>query len=332
MNFGLRAGLVAVGIVLIVLALLCYEDEEKKIQSRIEEYWVRLSDVERPAYEWHDRLAKHILAVSNHILNSLFGPRYFSWQFVSTSISISSIAALLLTLVIEIPELRLLNACTIIACTGALVLLARAGTRGGWYSKVTALAAFPAMLCCEAFISYREWHTPNSDFKLSFYYQAALLILGAVASFAGDVAAIWAFRKISARQFKGWLGIWFGIVGTIVGALSMLVLPLVIFFLTLNVFSGMEGAVFYATFLVELIVMDLADFLLIGGVFAIAITIAIHHLAWPFMLRALYSVQRMGFSRIRAASWSLGLAMFGCGIAPSLNLKPVWELIRRQLG
>ncbi len=332
MYFILRICLVAVGAILLGLTLLCYEDEEKRIQSRIEEYWIRLSYVERPAYESHDRLAKHILAISNHILNLLFGPRYFSWQFISTSVSISSIAALLLPLLSEISEMRWLNACIVVASTGTLVLLAGAGTRGGWHSRLTAIASLPILLLCTAFISYREWPAPNWDFKQAFYYSGAYLILAVIASLAGDIAAIWVFRKISAREFKGWFGVWFGILGSIVAALSMLVVPVVIVFLCLVVLRGFGGVIFGATFLFELVVMDVADFLLIGATFTIAATIAIHHLVWPFVLRTLYSVQRMGFSRIRVAAWSLGLALVGCGIAPSLNLKPVWQLVRRQLG
>jgi hypothetical protein len=154
------------------------------------------------------------------------------------------------------------------------------------------------------------------------------MVPAAIASLVGDLAAIWLLRKVMLREFNAWIGIWIALAGTCVAVLVALVLPTVIVAVGFWIFQGDEigGGMFGAMFLWQITAMDGVD-LLMFGVFFIAILLALHHAMWPTLLRGSYSIQRLGFSKIRAAAWSVGLALLGGGIVPKLDLRAIYGML-----
>jgi hypothetical protein len=155
MHILLRAALIVTGLFLLGFAFLCYEDEEKRIQSRLEELWVRLSYVEHPVYDWHSRVAKQIITIVNSVLSRIFGPKLISWRFATVSVTIAA-AGRFFT---PIPLLSIVDAPHLIpAFCGAFAIalpFVAIAMRGGWLSTAGILGALPWRSYAQPFYSAR---------------------------------------------------------------------------------------------------------------------------------------------------------------------------------
>jgi hypothetical protein len=78
----------ASGICLYAGALL-YEDERRRIQSRLENWWVALADVRQAAYTGEGALLRRVLFVLSGLLDSLFGRKLLSSRAFAGSMAIS---------------------------------------------------------------------------------------------------------------------------------------------------------------------------------------------------------------------------------------------------
>ena len=80
------------GAACVVLAVFLYEDEEKQIQSRIAEWWVRV-DARRSALLYaHGRFVLRTFELSTAVLDRLFGSRLWSRRAIGVSGCLSLVA------------------------------------------------------------------------------------------------------------------------------------------------------------------------------------------------------------------------------------------------
>jgi hypothetical protein len=73
-------------------ALFLYEDEQGRIQNRLEEWWVKLSDRRGVALSAHARFMRGVAEVAVAGFDSLFGRRLLSLQALSVSLGFSGIS------------------------------------------------------------------------------------------------------------------------------------------------------------------------------------------------------------------------------------------------
>lgn len=98
-HFGLVIGRVlTVGFAALLgyIALFMHEDEEGRLQNRLEELWVRVDDAQRSAITKQSAFLKGVLDLFNRGLNSLFGMRIFSLRAAAVTLCYSEASLILL--------------------------------------------------------------------------------------------------------------------------------------------------------------------------------------------------------------------------------------------
>jgi quinol-cytochrome oxidoreductase complex cytochrome b subunit len=93
------------------------------------------------------------------------------------------------------------------------------------------------------------------------------------------------------------------------------------------------GLVKFALFeylsVVDVIAMNIFDFLLFFVILIIPAVLAVHYLAWPILSRALYTVQRTGLFGRKKTLGFLGITLVGYGFLPeSTHITPAWETVK----
>jgi hypothetical protein len=77
------------GFLLVYIALFLHEDEEGRLQNRMEELWVKMDDLRVKAISKEARFLKEVIRLVNLGLDSLLGRRLFSWRVVLVTICYS---------------------------------------------------------------------------------------------------------------------------------------------------------------------------------------------------------------------------------------------------
>src|SRR5579872_995736 len=88
------------GAVLIYVSVFTYEDEDRRIQDRVERWWIRLSDKQRESRSRVAAFMQEVARLTGEGLDGLFGRRLLSVRFVVVSIYLSLASFFLLILVI----------------------------------------------------------------------------------------------------------------------------------------------------------------------------------------------------------------------------------------
>jgi hypothetical protein len=81
---------IVLGVVLLAGSMLLYEDDEGKIQSRLETWWIRLDDVRRRAVANEVIFLKGVAETAGRLLDKLYGTRLFSWNVGAVSVMTSA--------------------------------------------------------------------------------------------------------------------------------------------------------------------------------------------------------------------------------------------------
>jgi hypothetical protein len=87
------------------LALFIYEDEQGKLQNRLEDLWVNVDDLSKSAMSKEAALIQQAAKMLSGALDRVFGTRLFSWKAIASSTGLS-LASFLFVLLL--PENRLL--------------------------------------------------------------------------------------------------------------------------------------------------------------------------------------------------------------------------------
>jgi hypothetical protein len=77
------------GLFCLLTAIVLYPDEEGKIQSKFEDFWIRVDDYQQLALSRHAAFMRHVATVESRFLDHLFGHKLFSSRAVGVSISLS---------------------------------------------------------------------------------------------------------------------------------------------------------------------------------------------------------------------------------------------------
>src|SRR3954451_474865 len=129
------------GLGLLMAVATVYENEEKALQSRLEEWWVRLSDVEPLAIETHERMWRTVLSTIFNLLQVAFGVNARSWQLAAVGAAVATIGVFVSPLgtspwVAEFAPLDYVAWSAVLACV----------TTAACYAMVAPRAARPATI------------------------------------------------------------------------------------------------------------------------------------------------------------------------------------------
>src|ERR1700722_6956157 len=90
----------------IATAVFLYPDEDGKIQSGLEDFWVRVDDYKNLALTKHASFFTQVAKLESRVLDSIFGRKLFSGRSlgVSFGISLSTVSAFIIVLLVAIPS------------------------------------------------------------------------------------------------------------------------------------------------------------------------------------------------------------------------------------
>lgn len=77
------------GVLAVYSSIFLREDEEGRLQTKLEGVWLRLSDRRTSFVSRHYRAFQNVAWAASRILERIFGKRVVSWQFVAASILLS---------------------------------------------------------------------------------------------------------------------------------------------------------------------------------------------------------------------------------------------------
>lgn len=80
---------VVIGVFCLVTAILLYPNQEGKIQSKLEDFWIRLDDYRRLAVSQNSMFLQDVAKLETRLLNRIFGDRLLSAQSIIVSICCS---------------------------------------------------------------------------------------------------------------------------------------------------------------------------------------------------------------------------------------------------
>jgi hypothetical protein len=89
MMFLLRLLELAVGCSIICVLVFLYEGEEKKIQSRLEDSWIKIDDLKKKAIKRHTAFIQTVATQAGSLLDRLFGKKLLSLQLVGVTLCYS---------------------------------------------------------------------------------------------------------------------------------------------------------------------------------------------------------------------------------------------------
>ena len=290
------------GVVLMCASFL-YEDEEGKIQSRVQEWWIKLDDKQSASRSRVAAFMQEVARLTAQGFDSLFGKRLLSLRFIVVSVYLS-IASFFLFGLLTFSMIR---------NPGSLT---RHGLFLSFLSFLT-LASFPALLGEGRTFGDRLfrgiWWAVIPVFALSisgflvFVYKRfgaastfrgiGLALLPFAISFVVDLAYIVLTRWIL-RRIRG------------IDRVSEIVLMLTEYFLILAIILvglpdiGLLAAKYslrVGGFTILSVSFDSIDILVAFSGLLVALVLFFHRLFWPFIQRPLYVIQR--FRLIKNKKW-----------------------------
>jgi hypothetical protein len=91
-----RVLIACLGFLLIYIALFLHEDEEGKLQNRLEELWVRIDDLQEKALSKQTVFLQELLRLLNRAFDTLLGEKLFSLRSITVSFCYSWASAMFL--------------------------------------------------------------------------------------------------------------------------------------------------------------------------------------------------------------------------------------------
>jgi len=95
-----RVLLIAGGLTCFYSAFLMYEDEEGRVQNRLEDWWCRLDDAANTAVNYHLRIVQSFAKNANTRLELSFGEKLISYQSIGVAICWGMISAKLTVVIL----------------------------------------------------------------------------------------------------------------------------------------------------------------------------------------------------------------------------------------
>jgi len=307
-----------VGITLIGATWLVYENEEREIQSKLENLWIRLSDLSSSAYSMHRGASAKMLRAISALIDLTFGPKLVSLRFLAASLSISYIGLLLspdsLT-VLGYSSGETVPARTSLISSAIMIVLCF------WIGAIRRtrhlLVCIGATLICSLGMGFALYFdNKGSSEESPWFLFAVVMIVSVLASVSADATTLWSIRVIAKKGGRA-TGIR-ALVVMLCGGLTALVVmaaSAAIFFSPFLMIGGMGGGAAAGMGLDELISMNAADLLSLLVIVLIAVALSVHSAAWPLILRPLYGLQSPGWEKSKSCIRKLGVAALAFGVA-----------------
>lgn len=317
-----RALAAILGGLAVCLASLTYEDEEGRLQNKLEDWWIRLDDRRTASMSWAASFIQAIARLTGNSLDRLFGARLFSPRAVVVSVILSG-ASLFLTasIVLAFPIASAPTIPNTSTAFSTFVLFLHLSA----FAMLPALSESPNMpwkpwlprlirfywwsviawysLQTAQFLHYLLFNLQNAQMTGAQLISIAAICLSA--SLLSDISFIaftrWTLRRISKTNRIA--GILLGIILQIIFLASLLVWPIYAG-IKLTSFSAVWGSAIFLSFMLNSI-----DVFATVAALIVAVLMLMHRMAWPLIQRPIYALQRMSFISRKGWLWRAGVAL-----------------------
>lgn len=302
-----------VGLFCIVTAIMLYPNEEGKLQSTFEDFWIRVDDYQRLALSKHAAFMTQVANFETRLLDRVFGTRLFSWRAIGVSLASSILAVAGIFFYVSVFEMLgpytpplFFSAFTFLFAMLVLVPSVCVRSKRIVGTIVVCvfllLAAIPLELLSETYRDIMDSSSGVIDFELIF---PMIPVIG----FICDVLFIATTRRLLRWAQES--------------TSSVEVVLIVLFNLVLAV-ALMAPLVFWHS-LVKLPAIAIVDAALVAvsNVFdvilalmfvVLALTLLTHRALWPLLNRTLFRLQDVGTKGRRAILVTVGFALMGAGL------------------
>ena len=350
----LRAASGLLGCALLITAIFLREDEEGRIQSRLELLWIRIDDARKYSLPRHTAVVRVITAFISSGFDRLFGTKLFSKRAVGTSIcyviaSIFLIALCVAAIQGEAEGSDYINPILILfglIIYGTLPAVIKKPLWGWfWFVPVLAIVAWLSITTIRSIMS------PRSYSELLVAYLVTGLILGCALSILFIVVIRRALRGISAANSitrilftsaicflpmaaLSTIGLYYSVKHPFFDAFADLLVADILnqmpiplgHILAENLDEKlMAGFANGITALIVIFIVPASIFILL------AILLLLHSLLWPVLDRPVYALQRWGVVRRNKVLGLVGLELLGIALGYDL-VKLIKDILSAALG
>jgi hypothetical protein len=307
---------VLLGVFCVLTAIVLYPDEEGRIQSKFEDFWIRVDDFKNSALTRHAAFLTQVAKLETQFLNRLFGHKLISSQSIGVSFSLSLLTFSILGLATlgyasKVEDIRsmFLRFYLSLLIVSLLVGVTSIFVRRRQNTRTIAIAS--AIILVPFFIFK---FNPNLDSARA-EVSANVLYL-AVGGFACDVAFV-----ALTRRFVMWTGEMTStvkVMGTIVlNVFLALCLTAPLLFSFINALSHRYLSVFFTRW------FGILDAIALTNVFDVALALLfvllatlllIHRALWPLLTRTLFRMADIGTKGRRAILTAIGISLLGTSV------------------
>jgi hypothetical protein len=316
----LRACVGALGF-LLICTLFLYENEQGLIQSKLEDWWIRIDDIKAQALSRHVAFMKVLAGVLANLLDRIFGPKTISIQAIGVSICYS-----LIWIGVGLMIMKRLNAKSIssdevpqiLFGIGFGTLTAIFPTRIRRSTRRTLILIWFSLLCFILFVQFLYPMLLLAMFAFSQDKQEAVSI--PVTAIVAVVLTICLFGSFVAVMRASVRAISNSRSAVKIIALSLInALPLLTFYglfrLVLFTVEYSEGK--YTELISIIVLFAVLCAVLFNSVFALsavaficlALLMLLYRIFWPVLSRPIYKLQALGIARRNNVLAVLGVVL-----------------------
>ncbi len=336
------------GAAFLYAAVFLYEDEERKIQNKLEEYWLKVDDSRIRYSSAAGRFIRSVASLTTRLLNRLFGPRFVSFQalFMSACLAIASTCVFLtlgevLFLILYsrfelIPHIFLVRSCFIasVIAFAALPLLIRPAALRPYLSLALLIAAIIAMpLIPQSTAGWAHTFYPRlpveeggefqqqvglaSDYVIAF----VTLVIALVSSTIFLILTRYLLRWVASSR-HAFLSCMVLVFNLALSVALVVVPPGVLGQFHDPIFDPIQPAG------LDIGGSNLGNAVAACLFFGAGLLFGLHHLFWPVISRAVYAMQGIGIARRRKLFSSIGGSLLAySGISLPASVKEVLQIL-----
>jgi hypothetical protein len=316
----------------IYIAVFLYEDEQGKVQSILEDWWIKIEDVKRGALSRHTIFMSGVAQIADSVLNRIFGKKLFSLQSLSVSACLSIASLGLAEIYLELRADDKVNQLHVRWFALWFLCFLLVSLIPFLRPRLSALILLVAILSGYLYYELAYEFNPESEFLPDQTTHYVSYCLGMIIGVVSDVLFIAVTRKLLRRMYK--LDNLLNIVGLLlVNCFLAYVLVGGMWHLA-NVFtrailtSGLDHMWYYYA-------QDTLSFAALFNVITVAVAsififlillMLLHRIFWPLLNRPIYALAGLGIVRRRKLFGAIGLLLLGLsiGYTPS-SLKEIIE-------
>jgi hypothetical protein len=289
-------------------ALFLYEDEQGKVQNKLEEWWVRVRDTQTVALSRQASFMREVARMATVGFDRLFGERLFSLRSFTVSLCCSGASIWLGVAVFADFGANAWLArlvCIWLALLSTSVGVVLTPTPGARRSRIRygvalLVGASPFVVIFAAIADFHRLHTAT----LLKLVEDSVLIWLPILSFCCDIG----FIALTRRLLR-----WVSAVNEFPKALAIVVFNLALASPLLLIGAGVKHPSPVRGMITVLLMSNMIDGI-VASVFVVLTAVMLtHRLLWPLIDRLLYALQGIGIARRRWLFGAIGVTLLGWG-------------------